>query len=134
MIEEFNDKDLNIINSFLKSFDFNINSTSLNNDFMHIITYKDSIIKGVLVYSLIYDRIEIDYIIVDEKYRNHGIATKLLNYVIENNNISNITLEVRESNVIAINFYEKNGFKKTAIRKNYYKNEDAILMIKKIGE
>ncbi len=134
MIEEFNDKDLNIINSFLKSFDFNINSTSLNNDFMHIITYKDSIIKGVLVYSLIYDRVEIDYIIVDEKYRNHGIATKLLNYVIENNNISNITLEVRESNVIAINFYEKNGFKKAAIRKNYYKNEDAILMIKKIGE
>ena len=101
---------------------------------MHIITYKDSIIKGVLVYSLIYDRVEIDYIIVDEKYRNHGIATKLLNYVIENNNISNITLEVRESNVIAINFYEKNGFKKAAIRKNYYKNEDAILMIKKIGE
>ena len=134
MIEEFNDKDLNIINSFLKPFDFNINSTSLNNDFMHIITYKDSIIKGVLVYSLIYDRVEIDYIIVDEKYRNHGIATKLLNYVIENNNISNITLEVRESNVIAINFYEKNGFKKAAIRKNYYKNEDAILMIKKIGE
>ena len=134
MIEEFNDKDLNIINSFLKSFDFNINSTSLNNDFMHIITYKDSIIKGVLVYSLIYDRVEIDYIIVDEKYRNHGIATKLLNYVIENNNISNINLEVRESNVIAINFYEKNGFKKAAIRKNYYKNEDAILMIKKIGE
>ena len=134
MIEEFNDKDLNIINSFLKSFDFNINSTSLNNDFMHIITYKDSIIKGVLVYSLIYDRVEIDYIIVDEKYRNHGIATKLLNYVIENNNISNITLEVRESNVIAINFYEKNGFKKAALRKNYYKNEDAILMIKKIGE
>ena len=41
-----------------------------------------------------------------------------------------IILEVRSSNVGAIAFYEKNGFKTDGIRKNYYKNptEDAILM------
>ena len=44
-------------------------------------------------------------------------------------NISkDITLEVRESNYPAINLYKKFGFTKLAIRKNYYKNEDALLM------
>ena len=73
--------------------------------------YKDIDIKGILVYELIYDRAEIDYIIVDENYRRKGIATKLLNYLETNNNLYNITLEVRESNIDAIKFYEKNGFK-----------------------
>jgi len=48
--------------------------------------------------------------------------------------ISNIFLEVRKSNSLAIRLYEKNGFNEIGIRNNYYKNkdkgtnEDAILM------
>ena len=48
--------------------------------------------------------------------------------------ISNIFLEVRKSNLLAIRLYEKNGFNEIGIRNNYYKNkdkdtnEDAILM------
>ena len=49
-------------------------------------------------------------------------------------NIQNITLEVRESNKIAINFYKKNNFEIAAIRKNYYGSENGFLMIRKIGE
>ena len=82
-----------------------------------------------------YDRIEIEYIYTNLDYRNQNIASKLLNYLIElgvDNNCSNITLEVRCSNVNAINFYEKNGFKKVSIRKNYYNGEDGILMIRKL--
>ena len=42
-----------------------------------------------------------------------------------------MTLEVRVSNSVAIKFYEKHGFVKHSIRKNYYSNgEDAILMIR----
>jgi ribosomal-protein-alanine N-acetyltransferase len=47
-------------------------------------------------------------------------------------NIVNIFLEVRKSNVSAIRLYEKNGFNEIGVRNNYYKNkrgkEDAILM------
>ena len=48
--------------------------------------------------------------------------------------MSNIFLEVRKSNLLAIRLYEKNGFNEIGIRNNYYKNkgkdtnEDAILM------
>jgi ribosomal-protein-alanine N-acetyltransferase len=119
----------------LSYFNYKLNEDSFTNVFLKVLVYEDIVIKGVLVYEYFYDRIEIDYIIVNNNYRNNGIATKLLNFI-ENkyNNIRNITLEVRESNYEAINFYLKNGFKKVTIRKNYYKNEDGILMIKKLGE
>ena len=43
-----------------------------------------------------------------------------------------IFLEVRESNIPAIEFYRKNGFEKIGVRKNYYHdtNEAAHIMIK----
>ena len=43
----------------------------------------------------------------------------------------NITLEVKKDNKSAISLYLKNGFKKTAIRKGYYKGIDGILMERK---
>lgn len=135
MIREFRNKDLIEVNNLLQSFDYNIGEKSFNNDFFKILVYEDNLIKGVLIYQFIYDRIEIDYIIVDIKYRNLGIATKLLKFLESKyKNLKNITLEVRESNKVAINFYEKNGFEEVTKRKNYYKDEDGILMIKNLGE
>jgi ribosomal-protein-alanine N-acetyltransferase len=50
--------------------------------------------------------------------------------------IVRVTLEVRESNQIARNFYYRNHFIDIAIRKNYYRNpvEDAIVMMRGLGE
>ena len=132
MIRDFNFKDLKEVNNLLKEFNYAVDKNSLNNEFLKIILYENNGIKGVLVYNLIYDRIEIDYIIVHKNYRNKGIATSLLNYIEKDNSIKNITLEVRESNTIAINFYLKNGFKKVSTRKNYYKEENGILMMKSL--
>jgi len=135
MIREINIDDIEEINKLLKTFNFELANNSLDDGFLRVIIYIEDTIKGVLVYDLIYDRIEIEYIIVDNKYRRLGIATKLLNYLETNNeNIDNITLEVRESNNNAIKFYKKNGFKEAAYRKNYYRNENGILMIKKKDE
>ena len=90
---------------------------------------------GYLEYSLIYDRIEIDNINVLEEYRNKGIGTKLMSYLISmaiNLRVINITLEVRISNEIARNLYKKFGFREVALRKYYYGDEDGILMEKNI--
>jgi ribosomal-protein-alanine N-acetyltransferase len=38
-----------------------------------------------------------------------------------------VILEVRESNIAAINLYKSVGFSQYGKRENYYKNEDAIL-------
>lgn len=135
MIREFIKKDTERVNELLKEFNYKIDKKSFNNDFLKILIYEENSIQGVLVYQYLYDRIEIDYIIVDKDYRNRGIATKLLEFIENNyNNLKNITLEVRESNEEAIKFYLKNNFKEITKRKNYYKDEDGILMIKNLGE
>lgn len=106
------------------------------NPFTNKIEYiEDGKVVGVLEYSLIYDRIEIDNIIVKEEYRNKKIGTKLLDYVIQlstKKGLLNITLEVRKTNDIARHLYKKMGFQEVAIRKYYYGDEDAILMEKKV--
>ena len=124
-------KDLNIINEFLNNFNTSIEEIGVFSNYL-IYKEKDSVV-GFLNYDLIYDRIEIDYIYVNPEYRKQGIASKLFNFMVENSkNIKNITLEVRKSNINAINFYKKHGFEEVAIRENYYGSEDGILMVKEV--
>ena len=88
-----------------------------------------------LEYSLIYDRMEIDNIIVNDNYQNQGIGTKLMAHLISlaiEYRVVNITLEVRISNEIARNLYKKFGFREVALRKYYYGDEDGILMEKNV--
>ena len=90
---------------------------------------------GYLEYSVIYDRIELDNINVLEEYRNQGIGTKLMAFLISiaiDLRVVNITLEVRLSNEIARNLYKKFGFREVALRKFYYGDEDGILMEKNV--
>ncbi len=88
-----------------------------------------------LNYYIYFERAEVNYIFVVSEYRGNNIATKMLKYMLEGiNNLENITLEVRKSNLPAINLYKKMGFRECAIRKNYYGNEDAILMLKELGD
>lgn len=108
------------------------NSTEFSNKLEYL---ENNLVIGTLNYSLIYERMEIDNIYVNEEYRNRGIGTKLLSYLVSiaiANDVINITLEVRKSNNIAINLYKKFGFVEVAIRKYYYGDEDAILMEKQV--
>ena len=121
MIKENNNIDL--INDFLSFF----NTEYVDNPFRKYIVYDDI---AILVYSEIYDRLEIDYIYVLDEYRNHGIASKLLDYLFSKYKFS-CSLEVRCDNVSAINLYKKYDFKIVSIRNNYYGNIDGYLMIRK---
>lgn len=115
------------INSILISKDQIINDLKNNPFGAYLLYQKDQKIVGYLYYSKIYDRIEVNEIEVLEIYRRQNIASSMLDYLLSNIS-KDITLEVRESNYPAINLYKKFGFTKLAIRKNYYKNEDALLM------
>ena len=131
MIKEISD--LNIINKLLKEFNTSINSLGT---YSHYVIYEISnIIVGFISYDLIYDRLEIEYIYVNKEYRNKGIASKLMDYLVDignKNNCINISLEVRETNLIAKNFYKKHKFEEVARREKYYKNEDGILMVREL--
>lgn len=132
MIRFYSDKDYNYVNDLLSSFNSDINLD--NNPFYKCLVYDDGTIKGCLLFEEIYERIELDYIIVNNNYRRCGIASELMDFLIDyskSNNISNITLEVNEENIFALNLYKKYGFKVITKREKYYKDKDAILMIRK---
>ena len=76
---------------------------------------------------------EIFNVAVSPKFRRNGIAKALIEKFIEavrEKETQVIFLEVRTSNLGAINLYEKAGFVFCGIRKDYYTNpkENAILM------
>ena len=132
MIRFYKDSDDESVNKLLFSFDGNIDLNS--NPFYKCLIYEEKGILGVIVFEEIYDRIELDYIIVNDNYRRRGIASKLMDFLIEyskSNNILNITLEVNENNISAINLYKKYKFDLVSKREKYYKANDAILMIRK---
>lgn len=135
MIKELvNEEDL--IKELESNFNYvitDIKSDLINNPFSHYIVYLDNSIQGFINYYLMYDRIEIANFNVLDKYQHQGIGTKLLEYLINKytGKVNNITLEVRCDNK-AINLYQKWGFKKTAIRKDYYNGIDGILMERKM--
>lgn len=132
MIRFYEDSDYKCVNRLLSSFDSNIDLNS--NPFYNCLVYDEEAILGVILFEEIYGRIELDYIIVDDNYRRLGIASKLMEYLINYascNNISNITLEVNENNTSALNLYKKYKFELVSRREKYYKDNDAILMIRK---
>lgn len=92
-------------------------------------------ILGYITYLDIYDRFEISNIYVLREFRGNGIASKMLQFVIDeglNKKINNITLEVNSKNTSAIALYHKYGFKKVAIRSGYYSGTDGILIEKEM--
>ena len=101
-----------------------------NNPFGKYLVYKDKEeILGYIYYSDIYERVEINNFLVKKIHRNCGIGNILLKFLTETVD-KTISLEVRIDNYNAIHLYEKYGFKKQAIRKNYYNGIDGILMVK----
>lgn len=82
---------------------------------------------GLLLISKVLDEIEILTILTHPDARGKGRATAFLNQLIsyaKKEAVQKIFLEVNEENLSAIKLYEKVGFQKTGIRKNYYKMKD----------
>lgn len=79
---------------------------------------------------------DITSVAVNPEYRRKGFAYQLIG-VFESilpENTESIFLEVRESNFSAIGLYEKLGFEKLSVRKNFYVNprENAVVMQKRL--
>lgn len=140
MIREITENDIDLIQSLENNFNNTFKKDDVKNRFRANIFTKVFIylqelyIIGYVIYDEIYDRMEIINIEVLKEFQGKHIASQLLKKVIDiarEKDISSITLEVRESNDIAIHLYEKYGFKKIAIREKYYNGENGILMEKK---
>ena len=94
-----------------------------------IYIYKENNInKGFIHIQNGLDIIDLLNIIVKPEYQNQGIGSVLLKYIIDNKQDKKIMLEVKSKNINAIKLYQKYDFKIINIRKNYYKDDDAIIM------
>lgn len=76
---------------------------------------------------------------VHPDYRRRGCGAQILRALIDyakQNRLSLLTLEVRESNRAAIALYEKHGFVRTGLRRNFYTSptESAYVMSKTIPQ
>ena len=128
MIEEIKPEDLKFYeqNSLLKK-EYIEKEFEINPFAKFLVLKEENIVIGYIYYSDIYERAEINQFEIETFHRNCGKGQKLLKKLIEVVDKS-ITLEVRKDNISAIRVYEKLGFKRKAIRKNYYDGVDGILM------
>ncbi len=97
-----------------------------------VVTYGGEVV-GFAGYWDVVDEAHITNLAVHPQHRRRGIAKRLMAILLEDARARGMrcaTLEVRRNNHPAIALYEKFGFVASAIRKNYYvqDQQDAIVM------
>ena len=103
---------------------------------MNVATINDSII-GYSIMKCIYEDGELIRIAVDKTMRGQGIGEEILVRQLDKARslgVEKIFLDVRESNEVAISLYEKLGFVRYEITKDFYRDptEDSIKFRKDI--
>jgi ribosomal protein S18 acetylase RimI-like enzyme len=99
------------------------------NNFININTIgyiEDTKVKGFIQFSQDKNTIRIIFIVINSKYQNQGIGTKLIKYIKKyayDKKCLKIIVGTQLNNMKAINFYEKNDFlqKKSLVGLHYVK-------------
>ena len=95
-----------------------------------------NLIIGICVFHVVLDEAQINFFVVNQKYRKKGFGSFLMIYLIEQCeklNINKLFLEVSHTNLTAEKFYSRFDFSTVGIRRNYYKDgSNALLKEKKI--
>ena len=95
-----------------------------------------NLVIGICVFQVVLDEAQINYFVVNKKFRKKGFGSYLMSYLIKNCeklNLKKILLEVSQGNVTAERFYSRFDFSTVGIRKKYYKDgSDALLKEKKL--
>lgn len=88
-------------------------------------------LAGYIIFWVVYGEAHILNITVHPEYRRLGLATWMMEsafILMEEYLVYSVFLEVRRTNTAARALYRKLGFKESFERKNYYGDEDAIVM------
>ena len=95
-----------------------------------------NLVIGVCVFQVVLDEAQINYFVVNQKFRKKGFGSCLMRYLIkkcEKLNLTKLLLEASQNNITAERFYSRFDFSTVGIRKNYYKDgSDALVKEKKL--
>ena len=137
MIRKMKESDISVLNQLHEELfhqSFNFVDYAAEKMFHYGIVLEDKgEILGYLVGQLVFEMGDLFYIAVNPTKRGNGYGLKLMDKFISDAKCllaETISLEVRVSNQPAISLYEKCGFLRASVRKNYYSDgEDALLMV-----
>ncbi|MDO4283128.1 MAG: ribosomal protein S18-alanine N-acetyltransferase [Clostridia bacterium] len=118
-----NEQDINILSENAMREDLS------NPNYVYLIAKNGQEPIGYIAISKVIDTIDILSIVVKKNYQKQGVATLLLQYILQKMDARKVMLEVRKSNIPAQKLYEKLGFQNISIRKKYYPDnlEDAFI-------
>lgn len=124
--------------SFSDNYSYSTLDTAYKNDNYDIfVVLSGNEVIGYLIAYLVLDEAEILRVAVKEEFKRRKVCSILLSFAeksLLDKGIKDLILECRVSNLPALTLYEKSGFKRLGVRKNFYENpvEDAIIMKKEI--
>jgi ribosomal-protein-alanine N-acetyltransferase len=140
MIRKFNWSDLEDILGIEKEafpklpysrFTFLYYATAYRDNFLvYVDEDKRKGLNKIVGYIIFYPEGHIVSIAVHPAYRRRDIGTELVGEILKKTK-GNASVEVRESNEVAKEFYTHLGFFMQAIISKYYGDEDALLMIRR---
>ena len=94
------------------------------------------LVIGICVFHLVLDEAQINFFVINEKYRKKGFGSILMSSLIKQCKkltVRKLFLEVSHTNSAAEEFYSRFDFSTVGIRRNYYKDgSDALLKEKKL--
>lgn len=108
-----------------------INASLSSETLDYFVLLSEEIVVGFLECSCVLDESELYEIAIKKEFQGKGLSKLLMNYYLafcKAKNIKTIFLEVNTINNKAISLYEKFGFENYSVRKNYYGENDAVLM------
>ena len=135
-IKRINEKDIDLC------FDLDSKTTSLWSRNQWVNEFEKEYVKvyglllsneiiGICVFQIILDEAQINFFVINQRFRKRGFGSYLMSYLIKScqkQAINKLLLEVSNKNVIAENFYKKFDFYTVGIRRKYYKDgSDALL-------
>lgn len=120
---------------FLKPWKKHYFTAELSHDLSYFYIARDEDagdIRGYMICWIIEKTMEIHNIAVKREHKRQGTGSQLMEFMLAKaaaDNVDEVFLEVRKSNLEAVRFYEKYKFRQIGCRKNYFSEpqEDALV-------
>ncbi len=104
-----------------------------NRDCIGMVAEEDEKVVGFMIYELHENKLFLLNFAVHPLFRKRGVGMQMAGKLIDklsSHRRTRITLEIRETNIEALLFFQTNGFKATGTKRGFYENsgEDAVIM------